>query len=385
MRLHWRYSLTINNTTKKQLKLNHILRDMYTYINTNEQLIEICKELETETELGIDLECENNMHHYGSYISLIQISNKTKNYVVDILKLTEFTPLVKILEDKNIQKIFHGSDFDMRMLNSQLNCKPKNIFDTQVAALLLGKKDIGLGALIKEYFNVEKVKKFQKADWTRRPLTAEMLDYASGDTIYLVRLRDVLVKELKEKSRLEWAEEDFSLLEKKEWIYEEGTFNTVKGYSHLEPKEKAIFKRLYGLRNQLAKKVDRPVHFVINNKRLMEYTVDPPKDWSRIRGVHPIIKREAQLFTLEVQKGSKERIEIEKRKIKKLSMKKKTQLELLEIFQVKLAEELEIMKYLIMNKEQMIAIVVSESLDCLKNWQKKLVEEEWQRISTQIQ
>jgi ribonuclease D len=374
-----------NLITKKQLKPNHILRDMYTYIDTNEELKEICDELEKEAELGIDLECENNLHHYGAYISLIQISNKSKNYVVDILKVTDVKPLIKILEDKNIQKIFHGSDFDMRMLNSQFNCKPKNIFDTQVAALLLGKKDIGLGHLIQEYFNVEKIKKFQKADWTRRPLTVEMLDYASGDTIYLVRLRDVLIKELKEKGRLEWAEEDLLLLEKKEWIYEEGKFNTVKGYSHLEPKEKAIFKRLYDLRNDLAKKVDRPIHFVINNKQLIGYTVEPPKDWSRVRGVHPIIRKNAKLFSIEIQKGSKEKIEIEKREIKKLSLNKKAQLDQLELFQVKLAEELEIMKYLIMNKEQMIAIVVSESLDGLKNWQKKLVEEEWKRISAEIQ
>jgi ribonuclease D len=355
---------------------------MYTYIDTNERLKEICKELEKETELGIDLECENNMHHYGSYISLIQISNKKDNYVVDILKLTEFEPLTKILEDKNIQKIFHGSDFDLRMLNSQLNCKPKNIFDTQIAALLLGKKDIGLGHLIKEYFNVEKIKKFQKADWTKRPLTEDMLDYASGDTIYLIRLRDVLVKELKEKGRLSWLEEDLLLLEKKEWIYEEGTFNTVKGYSHLQPKEKAIFKHLYELRDRLAKKVDRPVHFVINNKRLMEYTVDPPKDWSRIRGVHPVIRRDAGLFSLEVKKGSKERIELERKEIKKLSMNKRAQLDKLELLQVKLGEELGIQKSLIMNKEQMIEIIVSESLDVLKNWQKRLVEEEWKLIST---
>ena len=78
---------------------------MYTYIDTNEQLKEICNELEKESELGIDLECENNLHHYGAYISLIQISGRN-NYVIDILKLTEFKSLVKIFEDKNIQKIF---------------------------------------------------------------------------------------------------------------------------------------------------------------------------------------------------------------------------------------------------------------------------------------
>jgi ribonuclease D len=357
---------------------------VYTYIDTNERLKEICEELEKEDSLGIDLECENNLHHYGAYISLIQISNKKNNYVVDILKVIELKPLIKILQNKEIQKIFHGSDFDLRILNHQLKCKPKNVFDTQIAAQLLGKTEIGLGALIKNYFNVEKIKKFQRADWTKRPLTEEMLDYASGDTIYLIKLRDVLVKELKQKDRLNWAEEDFLLLEKKEWKYEEGTFNTVKGYSHLEPKGRAIFKRLYKLRDQLAKRVDRPIHFVINNKRLMEYTADPPKDWSRIRGVHPIIKRSGKLFYLEVQKGKKEKIEIVKTVGKKLAINKRAQLEKLEELQVKLGEELNIQKSLVMNKEQMIKIVVSESLDLLKKWQRDLIKEEWKKISTQI-
>ena len=137
---------------------------------------------------------------------------------------------------------------------------------------------------------------------------------------------------------------------------------------------------MYNLRDELAKKVDRPIHFVINNKMLIGYTADPPKDWGRIRGVHPIIRRNAELFSVEVKKGSKEKIEVVKREIKKLSLEKKEQLNQLEEFQVKLGEELEIMKYLIMNKEQMIQIVVSESLDGLKDWQKKLVKEEWKKI-----
>jgi ribonuclease D len=353
---------------------------MYDYIDTNEKLIILCQELESEKVLGIDIECENNLHHYGAYISLIQISSLEKNYIVDILNLTEFKCLINILENKKIQKIFHGLDFDFRILNHELGCIPKNVFDTQIAALLLGKNDIGLGALIKEYFDVEKIKKFQKADWTRRPLTEEMLNYAAGDTIYLIKLRDFLVKELKQKNRLTWAEEDFLEVEKKKWNYEEGNFESVKGYVHLTPSQRAIFKRLYILRNKLAKKIDRPIHFVISNKLLIEFSANHPKNWHSVSGVHPIVRQNSKKFFNEVKLGSSEKCELAIKTNKKFNLKQKALFDQLSEIQKKVGEPLGIKPHLIMNKEAMIEIVVNGNLDGLKKWQRDLVEEEWQKI-----
>jgi len=351
---------------------------MHKYIETNEILNEVCEGLNKEKELGVDLECENNMHHYGAYLSLIQISDSKSNYIIDILKITEFQPLIDVLENKKILKIFHGVDFDFRMLNHQLKCHPKNIFDTQVAAQLLGKEKIGLGDLIEEYFNVKKIKKFQKADWTRRPLTEGMLDYASGDTIYLIRLKDIMRKELAEKSV--WADQEFLDLEKRDWPYEEGTFNTVRGYAHLTPKERAIFRRLYTLRDNLAKQVDKPVHFVINNKTLIEFTIKPPKEWSKLRGVHPIVKRNAKLFSEEVSKGNKEELYIPEKEIKHFSHKERELFRNLGELQIKIGTKLGIKPHLVMNKEQIIDIVINGNLNSLRDWQKKLVEEDWKKI-----
>ena len=344
---------------------------MFEYIDTKEKLIEACDELKQEKELAIDLECENNLHHYGAYISLIQISSKTKNYIIDILILGNLDPLVKVLENPKILKVFHDVDFDFRMLNSQLNCRPKNIFNTQMAAMLLGKEKLGLGDLLDEYFNVKKIKKFQMADWTRRPLNEDMLSYAIGDTTTLLKLKDVLKKEL--GPRLKWAEEEFKSAEEKEWEYTQGGFDGIKGFSGLTDQQRAIAKRLYQLRERIAKKVDRPIHFIFNNRRLIEFSIHPPQ-WNKLTGVHPIVKRQTLEFIEEVKKAKSEKILFPEVHRKKFDIKHKEKFQLIGEVQEKLGKKLGIAKHLLMNKDQMIEIVISRKLDCLKDWQKELVK-----------
>jgi len=310
------------------------------------------------------------LHHYGVYISLIQISSKRKDYVIDVLELKEIKPLMKILENPEIQKIFHDVDYDFRMLN-MVGCKPKNIFDTQTAAILLGKEHIGLGALLEEYFKVQKISKFQKADWTKRPLTKEMLDYAIGDTKYLIELRDILKKEL--GPRLKWAEEDFKEFEKKEWVYTLPTYKDIKGFRDLSETQRAIAKRLYQLREKLAKKVDRPVHFVLNNKKIIEFSISNPT-WNKVSGVHPIVRKNYKEFVEEVKLGRKEKITLPEFSKKKFDTKQKEKFALLGGIQDKLGKELKMPRHLIMNKDQMIEIVISGTLKSLKHWQKELVK-----------
>ncbi len=344
---------------------------MFEYIDTKEKLIEACKELKQDQELAIDLECENNLHHYGAYISLIQISSKKKNYIVDVLILKELKPLIDVLEDPKILKVFHDVDFDFRMLNSQLNCHPKNIFDTQIATMLLGKDRLGLGDLLDEYFDIKKIKKFQMADWTKRPLNKEMLSYAIGDTTSLLKLKDVLKKELKD--RLSWAEEEFKAAEEKEWPYLQGGIEGIKGYSGLTDQQRAVAKRLYLLREKIAQKVDRPIHFIFNNKRLIEFSIKSPQ-WNKLTGVHPIVRRMSQDFIEEIKKAKNEKIALPEKHRKKFSAEQKEKFELLSEVQEGLGKKFKIAKHLIMNKDQMIEIIVSGKLDCLKEWQKSLVK-----------
>ncbi len=130
----------------------------------------------------------------------------------------------------------------------------------------------------------------------------------------------------------------------------------------------------------MAKEVDRPTHFVVNNKRLMECTIEPPKDWSRIQGVHPIVKKNAKLFSVEVSKGKKEEFFIPEKEIKHFSHKERELFKNLGELHIEIGNKLGIKPHLVMNKEQIIDIVVNENLNSLRNWQKELVEKDWLKI-----
>lgn len=346
----------------------------FTYVDTYESLVEAAAEWGQASELAVDLECENNLHHYGAYISLIQISTRSKNWVIDVLKLKQIKHLLEILENASIQKIFHDVSFDFRILLDQFSCHPKNVFDTQIAALFLGKQHLGLGDLLKEYFKVEKESKYQMADWTERPLNTEMLSYAVKDTVHLISLRDILLKELHQKGRVSWVEEECAALEEVDFTYKTQTFLDVRGVKNFSPEQLGIFRELFLLREQLSKKVNRPVHFVINNIRLKEFTLHPPQ-WEKLRGVHPIVRRQAELFYKAVEQGKKEPFFISAPEKKRLTLHQKEQLEKLNELQQALAQKTGLKAHLIMNKEQMIKIVLSGQLDCLHSWQRKLAEE----------
>lgn len=347
----------------------------FTYIDTQPALEEAAKQWGLSSDLAVDLECENNLHHYGAYITLIQISNGIENWIVDVLTLKEIKPLLEVLENKNIQKVFHDVGFDFRILYEQFSCRPKNIFDTQIAALLLGKENIGLGALLEEYLNIHKEKKFQMADWTKRPISPVMLAYAVTDILYLLPLREILKKELQEKNRLLWATEDFSAIENTEFTYTEQEFMDVRGVRELSEQQLGIFKQLFFLRKQLAQEVDRPVHFVISTQKLKEFATNPGVNWSSVRSVHPVVRIKAKLFQEAVEKGKREPVQLVKIKRKYSTVEEKEKFERLYELQAKLAGKLKIKGHLIINKEQMNQIVFNNDCSCLRNWQKKLLTE----------
>lgn len=350
--------------------------ESYYYIDTKESLAMMCEDLAREDVLGIDLECENNLHHYGAYISLIQISSRSKQWVVDIIALKTLGPLRRIFVDRSIQKIFHDVSFDLRILNSEFGCKPKNIFDTQVAALLVGKTEIGLGPLLLDYFGVKKQRKFQMADWTMRPLTAPMLSYAVKDTKYLIQLRDVLVDELLKLDRVEWIKEEFDLIENMRFEKKAYTYKDFKGYAHFTDTQRSILKSLFQLRERYAKEVNMPIHFVIPNKKLNELILDPPKTlagWKSISGVHPMVKRNANVFFNAIEEAKQKTITLPEKVHKRYTEEQKKILAQLGDIRDSIADNLGLARHLIMNKDQMHTIVRSKNFKSLHTWQKKLL------------
>jgi ribonuclease D len=210
----------------------------------------------------------------------VQLSTREKSAVIDPLPIGTPHGLGKLVEDPKVEVVFHDADYDVRLLQQDYGWRIRNIFDTRVAAQLLGFKAFGLAALLDKYFGVTLDKKHQRADWSMRPLTADMLAYAAQDTMYLLELRDLLHGELEKKGRLEWAREEFARLEGTRWEPEDIStgFMRIKGARDLNRRELAVFRELVVWRDALAKQLDRATFRVVGNEALFEATKSRPAD-----------------------------------------------------------------------------------------------------------
>lgn len=155
-------------------------------------------------EVFLDTEADN-MHRYRTRVCLLQFLVDGKVYLVDALAPIAFEPLWKQMATKHL--VMHGSDYDLRLLFDLCEFRPKSIFDTMLAAQLLNRQRIGLAALLEEHFGVVLSKESQKANWSKRPLTQKLLDYASLDVWHLPDLRDLLTRQLARLDRLEWLDQ----------------------------------------------------------------------------------------------------------------------------------------------------------------------------------
>ncbi len=161
--------------------------------------------LDRVEEVSLDTEADN-MYHYKTRVCLLQFLVGTDVYLVDVLAPgMKLEPLWKVLAKKHL--IMHGSDFDLRLLHDLCGFRPKSIFDTMLAAQLLGRQRIGLGSLLEDHFGVAVDKSGQKANWSQRPITPKLLNYAALDVWHLPALRDILLRELTKLHRATWLEQ----------------------------------------------------------------------------------------------------------------------------------------------------------------------------------
>ena len=170
----------------------------YQFIDTASGLEDIARTFEREKTVAVDLEADS-MYHYQERVCLIQMATKKVNIIIDTIQVKDLFLLKPFFAKGNIKKIFHGADYDVRSLFRDFNIEINNLFDTHIACMFLGEKETGLNQVIQKRFNVKLKKKYQKKDWSKRPLPAEMIDYAINDVIYLTPLATILEKDLETK------------------------------------------------------------------------------------------------------------------------------------------------------------------------------------------
>jgi ribonuclease D len=221
--------------------------------------------------LALDTEGAS-FHRFIDRIYLLQLSTRDKTAIIDPIPISRPAGLGRLLEDPAVEIVFHDADYDLRLLHQDYGWHARNIFDTRVAAQLLGIRAFGLAALLERYFGVKLDKKHQRADWSMRPLTQGMLDYAAQDTIHLLELRDRLKADLERMDRWDWAREEFGLLEGTHWPDEDpgAAFMRLKGARDLTRRELAILRELVPWRDAVARHLDRATFRVVGNEQLLE-------------------------------------------------------------------------------------------------------------------
>ena len=256
-------------------------------VTDQETLNQLVERLSLESVLAFDLEADS-LHHYTEKVCLIQVSSASETRLIDPLASLDVKALAPIFANPAIEKIFHGADYDMRSLYRDFGIEVVNLFDTMIASQFLGESEFGLAALLKKRFGVELDKRYQKADWSKRPFSQEMMEYAMKDTSLLIELYGQLEAELKVKGRLAWVEEESELVAGVRSASREGELMCLrfKGANKMKPRELAVLEELLRFRDEKARSADVPPFRILSNDLLRELADKQPRSNFELVGIH---------------------------------------------------------------------------------------------------
>jgi ribonuclease D len=238
-------------------------------IQTDSQLAQLLPQLETIDRVAVDTEADS-LHCYFEKLCLIQLSVPGHDYLVDPLANLDLAPLAETLARKEI--VLQGADFDLRLLRRSFGFVATRIFDTVIAARLLGIRSFSLAALVESFFGVTLAKGSQKANWAQRPLPKHMAEYAMNDTRYLLPLAEKLEAGLRERGRIEWFRQSCERALEQAAVQrtrdEEETWR-ISGAGKLGGRACAVLRELWQWRDREAQAADRPAFHILQNHLLL--------------------------------------------------------------------------------------------------------------------
>jgi ribonuclease D len=252
-------------------------------ISTTSELENAVTEFVQHPRIALDTEADS-LHCYFDKLCLLQISIPGSNFLIDPLADVSLDPLFRALEGKTV--VIHSADYDLRLLRRVGYTGPTVLFDTMIGARLCGATEFGLASLLHQHFGVTLAKASQKANWARRPLPPEMLEYAVNDTLNLLTLAQIQEDRLRELGRWEWFGQMCEKQIRSSSIVKDRDPDTlwrISGYAELSPRGAAILRALWFWRDQEARSVDKPAFHILGNDMLLDVanrfdkgqTVDP--------------------------------------------------------------------------------------------------------------
>ncbi len=271
-------------------------------IENRESLKEMTDRLAREPLLAVDTE-SNSLYAYREQVCLIQFSIPGFDYLVDPLAVRDLSSLSPLFSNPKIEKVLHGAEYDVMCLARDFNFQIVNLFETRVASRTLGWKRTGLSDLLEQVFSVNVDKRFQRANWGKRPLSSEMLDYARLDTHFLPKLRDHLHQLLRNNGCLKEAQELCELMTypplRENGFIPDG-FWRITHSRELSPRKAAILRELYIMRDSYARRQNRPPFKILGDKSLLEIARKGPLTSAELNAVPGLTNNKVRHYGVEI-------------------------------------------------------------------------------------
>jgi ribonuclease D len=261
------------------------------WIRTPGELADVARALEGCGAIGLDTESDSLYHHFEKVCLLQLASDRGDAWLVDTLEVRDLSALAPAMADPALVKVLHGADYDVTTLKRDFRFSFASLFDTMIAARLLGRSEIGLAAVARDELGVTLSKENQKDDWSRRPLTPQQETYALADVRHLVALRERLAARLEAAGRLSWLREEcdaVAALEPSLKRKDPDAYLSTKGARRLSPRGLAALRELHGWRERRAEQTDTPAFRVLGNETLLHLAeTRPAKDLRGVPGLSP--------------------------------------------------------------------------------------------------
>ena len=260
----------------------------YVWVDDPKGLRDAVTSISSATRLGVDTEADSR-HHYPEKTCLIQIVASNRVFIIDPLADIDVGALREMFERPDVEKIFHGADFDLRGLNRDWGFELQGVYDTNTGARFAGLERFGYAALIEDLLGpvIAKDQRLQRSDWSKRPLTEAALEYAAADVVYLGGVRDAIDERVAKLGRSAWVTEELERLEQIRYTPPDpdSAFVSVRGSHKLDGRGLSVLKALWDLRETEARKLDRPTAFVISAEALVAIATEPEVDLADVKGL----------------------------------------------------------------------------------------------------
>lgn len=279
------------------------------WVRTADELDELVDELAGCRAIGIDTEADS-LHHYVEKVCLVQLTAfGGASWLVDPLALRDLSPLAPILADASVLKVVHGGDNDVTSMRRDFSFTFRSMFDTSIAARLLGDTEVGLQALVRNELGIELSKGSQRDDWSKRPLTAKQEAYALADVAHLMALAARLTDRLAAAGRTEWAREEFEALASLPPAQKRTSpddFRRIKGSAKLSRRQQAVLRELWAWREERAAAADRPPFKIVGPEILLAIAEQSPTTIDEVASAlssYPRQRSEIEVVFAAIQRG----------------------------------------------------------------------------------